>query len=189
MGTLARVNRVLGGCTFETERLLVAEWRSRELGGRSPDELAAVVVSLLTERVTAPLPPDWQGVYTAERARGWIEERDAEGTTLLVVRKSDGEAVGLVMLFEAPSTEDEGASDVRLGYLLAEAVWGQGVASELVEGLVGWCRGEEGLATITGGVALDNPASARLLEKNGFSEIENERGHGDGERLYRRDLA
>ncbi len=53
---------------------------------------------------------------------------------------------------------------VRLGYLLAERGWGRGMASELVAGFVGWCR-ENGVVSISGGVAIDNPASARVLVK------------------------
>ena len=130
----------LAACRFETERLLVAQWRSLEDEEWASRPLHDVVASLLTVGVTRSLPPSWQGRYTPERARGWIDERDAEGTTLLAVRKSDGEPLGLVILFEAGSSEDRDGVDVRLGYLLAEEVWGRGIASELLAGFVGWCR-------------------------------------------------
>ena len=58
--------------------------------------------------------------------------------------------------------------EVRLGYLLAEDAWGQGYASELVEGFVRWCRQHPPIASIAGGVARDNVASVRVLTKNGF---------------------
>ncbi len=56
---------------------------------------------------------------------------------------------------------------MRLGYLLAERAWGKGIASELIRGLVEWCR-KSGIASIVGGVERNNIASRRVLEKNGF---------------------
>lgn len=172
-------------CRFETERLLVEEWHSLQAAEWAARELHDVVTELLTESVTGSLPPAWQGRYTTERARRWVEERDAEGPTLLVIHKADGQPVGLVILFEEHASEEgTDAIDVRLGYLLAEDVWGQGIASELLAGFVGWCRRQPALASLTGGVAADNPASARVLEKNGFQLVENGHDHVD-ERLYR----
>jgi RimJ/RimL family protein N-acetyltransferase len=109
------------------------------------------------------LPPDWQGAYSHQRAERWIRERDAESTTLIVIQKATGNAIGLLILF---GTAD-GSRDLRLGYLLAEAAWGQGFASELVRGLVDWSTAND-ISTLTGGVESGNIASRRVLEKNGF---------------------
>ena len=153
-------------CSFETRRLAVKEWHSAGLDGLGDLSLAEVVANMLTEPVTKSLPEGWQGAYTVERSVKWIEERDSEGATLLLTDRSSGLAVGLVFLFEGEQ-EFSGDIELRLGYLLAERAWGQGFASELVEGLVRWSR-EAGVATIVGGVARDNVASQRVLEKNGF---------------------
>lgn len=123
---------------------------------------------MLTEPVTRSLPTPWQRDYTVDRARRWIAERDAEGATLLVVSKSSGQALGLMLLFEASPPDDLDGTEVRLGYLLAEAAWGQGLASELVAGFVAWCRTQPGVGSIAGGVEPGNVASQRVLEKNGF---------------------
>ncbi len=119
----------------------------------------------MTEPVTRALPPGWQGAYDLDRAAAWIAERDAQGQTLLVANRNSGEPVGLIILFESAAIE---GVDVRLGYLMAESTWGSGLASELVEGFVGWCRRQGHIRSIAGGVASDNPASVRVLEKNGF---------------------
>ena len=74
---------------------------------------------------------------------------------------ASGAPLGLVLLFEQAENE------LRLGYMLAESSWGQGVASELIGGLVEWGE-RSGIRSITGGVAFDNPASSRVLEKSGF---------------------
>ena len=153
-------------CSFQTPRLLVKEWHSLTPHDWTAPDLADVVAEILTENVTRSLPPGWQGAYTRSRAVQWIEERDAEGTTLIVVARATGSAVGLMILSEAAPTDSAGV-EIRLGYLLSEAAWGRGLASELVRGFVDWCRGHQ-VASVVGGVARENVASRRVLEKNGF---------------------
>lgn len=157
-------------CRYETARLEVGSWHEVPL--LSPDaRLADVIAAMLTERVTASLPPGWQGRYDTTRAQRWIDERDAECTALLAVGKDSGEPVAVVLLFA------ESATALRLGYLLNEPAWGKGFASELITGLISWCQ-TAGIDSVTGGVARDNPASARVLEKAGFralpSDVEHE---------------
>ena len=175
---------VLIACTFETERLLVKEWHSLSSNDWQQEDLAAVVAGILTEPITRSLPPTWQGGYSLDRAREWIKERDEEGITLLVIDKSTHRAVGLMILFEMQAEESIGGSEVRLGYLLSEAAWGKGIASELVGGFVSWCRGQESLSSIAGGVAHDNYASKRVLEKNGFQLVQSGDDVEQGEQLY-----
>jgi RimJ/RimL family protein N-acetyltransferase len=107
----------------------------------------------------------WQGAYTIERAAKWIEERDREGATLLVVDRSSRTPVGMMILFE--SDDEHVGRTVRLGYLLIDSEWGKGLASELVRGFVEWCR-TTNIVSIVGGVERDNVPSQRVLEKNGF---------------------
>ena len=164
------------------------EWHASQRAAAAGWELEDVITALLTEPVTRSLPPAWQGAYTTEWARRWIEERDTEGPTLLVTHRADRRPAGLVILFEEAATGKADVIDVRLGYLLAEDTWGQGLASELLAGLVGWCRRQPALASLTGDVAQDNPASARVLEKNGFHVVENAPEHAGAETLYRLEL-
>ena len=90
-----------------------------------------------------------------------------------------------MILSELPTEEGSGHTDVRLGYLLSEAAWGKGLASEMVNGFVCWCLKETSISSITGGVALDNPASKRVLEKNGFRLVESGDKVVQNEQLYR----
>ena len=177
------------GCRFVTERLLVEEWHSLSGDDREDGSLARVVASILTEPVTRSLPTPWQGAYTEERAAGWIAERDRESTNLLAVDRSSGAPAGLVILFETASDDTPGSTEVRLGYMLAESAWGQGLASELVAGLLGWCREVPNLAAIVGGVEPNNLASCRVLEKNGFAADETTGEANPVELLYRLKLA
>ena len=176
----------LASCEFETERLAVGHWHSMRFESSQHQELADVIVDLLTPAVTRSLPGEWSGDYSVDRAQAWIAERDDEGVTLLALERSSRRPIGLVLLFAESADPDQGRSsaDLRLGYLLGENTWGKGFASELVAGLVAWCRDHE-VASLTGGVADGNAASARVLTKNGFRDVTDAAAVGQGERLYR----
>ena len=156
--------------SFETPRLSVGEWHSSSDGdGRS---LAKLVQSLLSPNVTAPLPEAWHGAYSESRARSWIQDRDAEGLTLLVRLRESSECAGLVLLHESAPDDGQGG-ELRIGYLIAEPLWGRGYASELVRGLVQWAQGQS-YGSVMAGVAAEDAASRRVLEKCGFSRIDDD---------------
>ncbi len=156
-----------GDCEFVTGRLQVGPWRA--VAQRAELDLARVIAELLTDRTTVALPESWQGNYTVDRARAWIEERDTESPTLLVMEADTARPVGLVVLVSVPL--DYSMVDVRIGYVIAEASWGRGFATELLSGLIDWMRTERSVRTLTGGVDLTNLASVRVMENNGFRRI------------------
>ena len=104
---------ILRACTFETERLLVKEWHSLPNSDWQQEGLAHVIAAMLTEPVTRALPLSWQGSYSIARARDWTSERDTEGTTLLVIDKLINQPIGLMVLFEIPTEEESGHSEIR----------------------------------------------------------------------------
>ena len=174
---------VTESCSFETARLTVDVWHTASLTGEGAPRLPEVVGSIMTPAATRALPAEWQGAYPRSRAVTWIRERDGDGPTHLAIERSSGTAVGLVILFE--SAADDGPDvEVHLGYVLAESAWGQGLGSELVEGFVEWCRGERQIRSLIGGVAADNLASVRILEKNGFRPMDSDVDDADAERMY-----
>ena len=157
------------GCAFQTARLQVKEWHSLTPEEWPEQSLVNAVTGIMTDRVTRTLPAAWQGEYTLDRARQWIEERDREGLTLLAVSRATGAAVGMVIVHEAAAEESLGI-ELRIGYILGEMAWGTGLGTELVGGLVGWAR-DNGVVWILGGVERGNLASQRVLEKNGFIPV------------------
>jgi len=155
---------VTRGCEFATVRLLVEPWN--HCAENSGVDLPRLVAGMLTESTTRELPQPWRGDYSAERARSWIDERERESPTLLAVHRESGQPVGILIVFE--NLTETSSVDVRIGYLITEAAWGQGFATELVGGLSSWARAQPSIHTLTGGVASTNRASARVLVKNGF---------------------
>ena len=148
--------------TFGSDRLLASNWRSIST---SNEEMADVVVAILTPAVPRSLPDHWQGDYTRERSANWLDELDKEAAVLLVTERSSKQPVGLLILHE--SADENSGRIVRVGYMLAESAWGKGYATELLRALVRWCKTED-VSSIMGGVAPDNVASQRVMEKAGF---------------------
>jgi len=155
-------------CAFTAERLDVGPWH--EMSRRYGLDLAVEVATILTEATTAGLPSEWHGNFTIDRARRWIRDRDAESPTLLAIDRGTEAAVGVLILFESSHPKLPGV-ELRIGYVIAERAWGQGYASELLAGLVEWARADERVRSLLGGVAADNPASAHVLRKRGFSRL------------------
>ncbi len=153
---------------FETGRLGVGPWH--EVADRLDVDLARVVAEMVTVRTTVALPESWRGELSVERARGWINDRDAGASMLLVTEFPSEQPVGILVLGEVPLAGP--GVDLRIGYLFAESAWGRGLATELVSGLIDWARTQRRIRTLTGGVDPANRASVRVLEKCGFGVIE-----------------
>jgi len=79
---------------FSTERLVVDEWHSLTSDQWLLQNLVKVVQEILSESVTKSLPPEWQGSYSTTRTKQWIQKRDEEGVTLLVVDKDNKKSPG-----------------------------------------------------------------------------------------------
>ena len=56
----------------------------------------------------------------------------------------------------------------QVGYVVAKPFWGRGFATSAVRQLVASLEASPGISRIWATCALDNPASARVLEKSGF---------------------
>lgn len=147
---------------FTTPRLSVSGWGPVLENPDTRAKLEATLAAFLTPPVLAPLPPSLQLDSFPGGITGWVTTLDAQSDVSRVEQRSDGAMIGLLILGASPEPPDPPC--LHIGYLLAERVWGQGLASELVQGLVGATD-----VTLIGGVARDNPASARVLQKAGFS--------------------
>lgn len=84
-----------------------------------------------------------------------------------VVERATGVLVGHVGLSAARRS-------VEVGYAIAEARHGLGLATEAVAAAVRWALADLGLPEILGVVAADNAASRRVLEKAGFALVADE---------------
>ena len=122
--------------------------------------LAAAIAdeAIVRNLATAPWP------YRVRDAEAFLASpRDPILPSFLVFERTDGapQLVGSCGLGRRPS----GA--VEMGYWIARARWGRGFATEACTALIAIAR-SLGLASLEGAHFLDNPASARVLEKLGF---------------------
>jgi len=105
--------------------------------------------------------------YSMRDAEAFLASpRDPVLPSLLIFERGAGapQLVGACGLGRRPS----GA--VEMGYWIARPFWGRGFASEAGTALIDIAR-TLGLASLEGSYFLDNPASARVLEKLGFEPL------------------
>jgi RimJ/RimL family protein N-acetyltransferase len=146
---------------------MIKSWKNQITSHSSRRNLAKRVIQILTPRVAASLPEGWQRVDSIGKALEWIKERDAESDVFSTI--NNGDTIGFLILTEVNIL---GNTELRLGYLLSDRFWGQGLGSELIQGLVKWCVEDGSISAISGGVAESNIASRRILEKSGFTASE-----------------
>jgi len=154
-------------CRYETDRLRVDGWNNIISDANDEQNFIERIISILTPDVTVSLPGDWRKVNSFDSAKKWLNDRDEESAVLAIENIQNGLVAGFLFLNEEYSHQT-GLIDLRLGYLLSRETWGKGLGSELIEGLIEWCKKAGNVSSITGGVEVTNKASIRILEKNGF---------------------
>jgi RimJ/RimL family protein N-acetyltransferase len=125
--------------------------------------LAAAIADKAIVRNLATVP--WP--YRMRDAEAFLASpRDPVLPSLLIIERTDGapQLIGSCGLGRRPS----GA--VEIGYWIARPFWRRGYATEACSALTAIAR-TLGLPRLEGSHFLDNPASARVLEKLGFEPI------------------
>ena len=89
---------------------------------------------------------------------------NGESLILAIREKESGELAGLAEFY---GLRDE-LHKVSVGYRLRECFWGRGFATETARLMVGYLYGKTDIEIITASVMVENPASARVLEKAAF---------------------
>jgi RimJ/RimL family protein N-acetyltransferase len=131
-----------------------------------PEDAPALAAAIADETIvrnlaTAPWP------FQMRDAEAFLARpRDPVLPSFLVFERTCGapQLVGSCGLGRRPS----GA--VEMGYWIARAHWSRGIATEACAALVEIAR-TLGLASLEGSHFLDNPGSARVLEKLGFEPV------------------
>ena len=110
-------------------------------------------------RVPEPVPPDF--------ARTWLaryEEGRREGAREAFAIADDGGFLGIAL---APRIDRE-TRTAELGYVVAPAARGRGVATEALRQLTAWAFGELGMFRLELLISVDNLASQRVAEHCGY---------------------
>jgi RimJ/RimL family protein N-acetyltransferase len=121
-------------------------------------------VAQMTAVIPHPYPPG-----EAERFVMKARSDNANGSALVlaIIQKANARPMaGLIGAHPAA------AGDIEVGYIVAPPFWGMGLATEAVDALAGMIFGLTRTSRILANVRTNNPASRRVLEKNGFAYVD-----------------
>ena len=156
---------------FNTPRLNVIEANS-ELETLDLDVIYSSIIKTLTPEVVSQLPPYFSDINSRESAQAWFERMLDESLLFLVYQTELQQLIGFSFIYLEQT--DEGQKNAHLGYLLAQASWGKGFASELVSHLIEHIKTRNLAETLIAGVNESNLASIALLKKLGFKQSESD---------------
>lgn len=113
---------------------------------------------------------NWTIPYPVERAEAMVASivamdgpENGEWWMAAVCDRSTGEVLGDLALHMS-----EDGRTAEIGYTFASEHWGKGYASEAVDAFIGYLFDDLKVTRIFGMLHPDNPASAMVLERNGF---------------------
>lgn len=107
--------------------------------------------------------------YTLEDAKRFLSAvtaRDQNSKEFVLAIDIDGHAIGAIGV--VLGTDIERVSG-ELGYWLSEEFWGRGIVTEAIRQFAPWAMERFHLTRLHADTFHDNPASARVLEKAGFT--------------------
>jgi len=145
------VKLTLEQCTVRPWRLDDAESVARHANNRK---------IWLTVRDLFPHP------YTIQDAHEFLQRATREQPEMKFCVEIDGTAVGGIGVHPG---QDVHRNTATMGYWLGEQFWGRGIMTEAVTAVTDFCFDNFPLRRISAEVFSSNPASARVLEKAGFT--------------------
>jgi [ribosomal protein S5]-alanine N-acetyltransferase len=131
---------------------------------RRGDE-ASLVRHADNRNVSRNLKDRFPSPYTAADAREWIAHASAQAPPTSLAIVVDGAAVGGVGI---ELGTDVFRRSAEIGYWLGEPFWGRGIATEALRAMTAYAFARFDICRLEAGVFDWNPASARVLEKNGY---------------------
>ena len=150
--------------SLPTPTLHTARLRLRPFTGADADQLFALHSSAHVLRYWDA--PPWSDRARADRFIAACRQmaEDGSGARLALERASDGAFVGWCAL----SRWNPDHRSAAIGYVLDEAAWGQGYATEAARAVLQWAFDRLDLNRVQAETDTRNVASARVLEKLGF---------------------
>jgi RimJ/RimL family protein N-acetyltransferase len=146
---------------IETQRLILREWRDadRELFAQMNSDPAVMEFfpALLTRAESDALVDRIEAHFAANGFGVWAAEL-----------KTTGEFIGFAGLW-TPKFEAHFTPCVEIGWRLAAAHWGRGLATEGALAAVKYAFGQLGLKSLVSFTAVENLRSRRVMEKIGMA--------------------
>jgi len=145
---------------LETDRLTLRVFRPEDIEEFAPIEADPEVMRFYA---SGPRSREW-----AERGVNYfISLQEQHGfSPWAVIQKSDSRFLGFCGLI--PQTVD-GNAEVEVGYKLAHAEWGKGLATEAARAVRDWAFAHLDVPRLVSIIDPGNAASLRVAEKNGMA--------------------
>ena len=140
-----------------TPDAILRDWNERDI--------PSLVKYADNPRIAATMRDGFPSPYTEDSARRFVAMATEGSQNLILAIEVDGEAAGGIGIH--PLT-DVYRCTAEIGYWLAEPFWGRGIVTGAVRALVPVAFDRYDIARLEAGIFSDNPASMRVLEKNGF---------------------
>ncbi len=102
------------------------------------------------------------------RAKEDHPARFAWYTNRLIFRTEDGAYIGSIATMNSPERDPDRIGLVEIGYETEGAYQNMGYMTEAIGALCDWILKQDKVYGIIAGITGENPASARVLAKNGF---------------------
>ena len=141
-----------------TSGLLLRPWRSEDRLSLVKHGDSYKVWRNLTDMFPRP--------YTLEEADRWVRFATSSVSGIHLAVSFEGEAIGGIGVI---GKESNHRFTGKFGYWLGEEFWGRGFATSAAFAMVRYAFEERTFARLEAPVFAWNPASARVLEKVGFS--------------------
>jgi [ribosomal protein S5]-alanine N-acetyltransferase len=128
---------------------------------------AAMAALLNNKNVSGNLRNIIRHPYTESDAQWFIDLTRNENPRVNFVIEYNGELCGLIGLSPRNDVYHQTA---EIGYWIGEPFWGKGIATRTVKLITAYGFDQLGFVRIHTGVIEFNPASMRVLEKNGYEK-------------------
>ncbi len=151
--------------TLETQRLVLRKLKLEDL-----DRLVFIANNKrIADQITNMVHP-YNHVHASMRL-GYVSRGFNEGSRycFAIIEKDRDRMVGEISLHNRDGRTAE------LGYWIDEGSWGLGFASEACKVIIGFGFSEIGYSSLFATCSIHNPASEKVLLKNGF-QLESEQG-------------
>jgi RimJ/RimL family protein N-acetyltransferase len=147
------------GVRLQGEGFVLRAWRA--------GDLEALLLHADDPQVPRGLSDRFPHPYTRADGEAFLAGRVVDLDHPVLAIEIDGQACGSVAA--RPGRGDR-AHSAELGYWLGRRHWGRGHMTRVAATYLDWVVPALALQRIEANVLADNPASARVLEKNGFHE-------------------
>ena len=142
---------------MQLKHSLLRPWRQ--------EDALALVKHANNSRVASNLRDGFPYPYTPSDARNWLKNVEENRKDVILAIEVNGEACGGIGLH---GFKDVYRYNSEIGYWLSEAYWGRGIMTEAVAAMVQHAFTKTIWLRVFAAIFENNPASMRVLEKNGF---------------------